>query len=267
MTAFKLHNVKDSVFTEQGVIHGFYGRTGGVSGHIFKSLNCGLGSSDSKSDVQENRARLMKDVGGAGMPLLTLSQIHSAKCLIVDQPFPEDKPLPEADAMVTKTPGLMLGIGTADCAPVLYAGEDAQGNRIVGAAHSGSMGALKGVNGSVIDAMCLLGAHKDTIRAVIGPCIRQESYEVGPEVFDKFTADKKENEIFFAQSKNRAGHYMFNLPDYVEKRIKDAGVKDVSAQLCEDTYTEENHYFSYRRSCHRKEPDYGRQLSVIGIKD
>lgn len=264
MTA-KLHCQKDDVLEDRGIRHGFYGRSGGVSAHIYASLNCGIGSKDTPENVLKNRARILQDLSMADAPLLTLSQIHSAKCIIVDAPFQESEPVPEADALVTKTPGMVLGICTADCAPVLYHGVARSGEHVIGAAHSGSMGALKGINESVIDAMCLLGCQADNIRAVVGPCIGPESYEVGSDMRAKFTHDQIENEIFFSLSKDKAEHYMFNLPDFVEKRIKNRNVKDVSFDLCQDTYKEEDYYFSYRRSVHRSEHDYGRQLSVIAI--
>lgn len=263
--AAKLNGLKDDVLESRGIRHGFYGRAGGVSSHIYASLNCGLGSKDSKESVLKNRARILADIDMADDTLLTLSQIHSAKCIIVDEPFKASDPIPEADAIVTKTKGLVLGICTADCAPVLYHGVARSGDHVVGAAHSGSMGALKGINQSVIDAMCLLGCQADNIRAVVGPCIGPQSYEVGPEIRTKFTHDHVENEIFFSLSRDKAEHYMFNLPDFVEKCIKSRNVKDISFELCRDTYKEEDYFFSYRRSVHRKEHDYGRQLSVIAI--
>ena len=245
--------------------HGFFGRRGGVSTGIYDSLNCGTGSADNPAHVAENRSRIVNVVASRGAPLLTLSQIHSAKCLVVEKPFDPSEPRPQADAMVTVTPGLVLGVGGADCAPVLYSAKTRNGSPVIGAAHSGWAGAFKGVNESVINSLCLLGAVKDSICAAIGPCIGPDSYEVGPEIFEKFQQKDVSYEMFFSPSPKGNGHYMFNLPDFIEKRIRAAGVKSVSRDCVIDTYVAEDDYFSYRRGTHKNEDGYGRQLSVITL--
>jgi len=238
------------------ISHGFVGRTGGVSTGIFDSLNVGLGSSDDPVAVAENRARVVAAVM-PGAALTTAYQIHSPRVITVNAALPQR---PEGDALVTRAPGLLLGILTADCAPVLFADEAAG---VIGAAHAGWKGALGGVTDATIAAMEALGAKRDNIAAAIGPCIARKSYEVDAGFIARFTDDDSANERFFMQG--RAGHAWFDLEAYVAHRLHAAGLKTVHL-LGADTYSQPERFFSYRRTTHAGEPDYGRQISVIGLR-
>jgi YfiH family protein len=239
-----------------GVAHGFFGRQGGASEGIFASLNCGPGSGDVREHVSENRARVLKTLGGD--KLLTLYQIHSPNAVVANEPWEQG---PQADAMATNVPGLALGILTADCAPVLFADSAA---RVIGAAHAGWKGALTGVIGSVLEKMESLGADRARISAAIGPCISQDNYEVGPEFITRFTDATKDNSRFFVPS-DRADHWRFDLEAYVADRLRNAGVGAVeSLGVC--TYARDEDFFSFRRTTHRGEKDYGRQISAIVLK-
>ena len=243
-----------------GIAHGFFGRKGGVSKGIYESLNCGPGSKDSRDNVMENRARATAALS-PGAALVTLYQVHSAEAVTVTAPWqiPDN---PKADAMATDRPGIALGILTADCAPILLADPTA---RVIGAAHAGWNGALAGVVESVLAAMCRLGAKPGRIRAGIGPCISQRAYEVGPEFQLRFVSADADNARFFARSQ-RAGHWQFDLPAYVARRLKEVTVESVEI-LDACTYAREDEFFSYRRTTHRKEPDYGRELSAIMLAE
>jgi polyphenol oxidase len=235
------------------IAHGFFGRTGGVSTGIYASLNCGPGSGDAPASVGENRARVAQHLGAE---LVTLYQIHSDKAVNVNAPWGNDRP--QADAMATATPDIALGILTADCAPVLFADHQA---RVIGAAHAGWKGALGGVIESVLAAMENLGANRARIAAAIGPCIAQDSYEVGAEFRDRFADTDSANARFFVPS-NKPGHFRFALEGYVAHRLTTAGVSNIEP-LHADTYAREADFFSFRRTTHRGEPDYGRQISAI----
>ena len=229
--------------------HGFFTREGGVSEGIYASLNGGQGSSDTAAAVAENRARIAAHLGAE--TLLSVHQIHSDIAVTVDTPWSEK---PRADAMVTRTPGLALGTLAADCAPVLLADRAAG---VIGAAHSGWKGAIGGILEATLDAMRGLGATR--ITAVIGPCISQRAYEVGPEFLDRFLDDDRENARFFAQG---AGDRMqFDLPGFALARLRAAGAEASWTGHC--TYSDEGRFFSYRRATHRGEPDYGRLVSAI----
>ncbi|MDY7524429.1 peptidoglycan editing factor PgeF [Sphingomonas sp. 10B4] len=243
--------------TLAGVAHGFLGRVGGVSGGVHAGLNVGIGSDDDAAAVAENRARATEAVV-PGATLVTLYQIHSAECVTV-RGSSDEALRPRADALVTDRPGLALGILTADCAPVLLADRAAG---VVGAAHAGWKGALGGVTDTTILAMEALGAKRERIAAAIGPCIARASYEVDAAFAQRFEADDPANERFFAEG--RAGHFQFDLEAYVAHRLAAAGVMRV-AMLGLDTYADEARFFSYRRATHRGEPDYGRQISIIGL--
>jgi YfiH family protein len=238
-----------------GITHGFFSRAGGVSNGIYDSLNCGPGSSDDPASVVENRRR----VAAALMPqarLISLSQIHSP--IVHTLSSADDHGRPQGDGMVTATPGLALGILTADCAPVLLV--DAQA-KVIGAAHAGWKGALGGVLEASLEAMERLGASRDRIQAAIGPCISQDNYEVGWEFRDRFLERGLKNRRFFAPS-GQEGHYRFDLPGYAAHRLTAAGVGAVAALgVC--TYPPENGYFSFRRTTHAGGGDYGRQISAI----
>ena len=239
-----------------GVAHGFLGRKGGVSTGVTAGLNVGTGSADDPAAIAENR-RLAGDAVLPGAHLATIYQVHSADCVIAEAWDLPDRP--RADALVTDRPGLLLGILTADCAPVLLA--DA-GAGIVGAAHAGWKGAIGGITDATISAMEKLGARRDRIAAAIGPCIARTSYEVDEDFARRFEAADPANERFFASG--RPGHFQFDLEAYVAARLAAAGVARIET-LGLDTYADEARFFSFRRATHRGEPDYGRQISLIGL--
>jgi YfiH family protein len=237
--------------------HGFLGRRGGVSTGELAGLNVGYGSSDDRSAIDENRRRAI----AALLPdaeLATVHQVHSAEAVHADRAWPQGD-RPRADAMVTDRPNLLLGILTADCAPVLFADHRAV---VVGAAHAGWRGALAGVTDSTIAAMERLGARRDDIHAAVGPCIAQPSYEVDEGFRDRFLEDDGDNGRFFVAGP--AGKPHFDLEAYVVHRLIAAGIGEVEA-LNLDTYADPDRFYSYRLASHRGEADYGRQLSAIAI--
>lgn len=242
-----------------GIAHGFFGREGGVSRGIYASLNCGPGSHDDPIAVAENRARVVAALGS--QCLISLSQIHSARVLTL--PAWDGNGRPEGDAMVTATPGLGLGILTADCAPVLLADPRA---RVIGAAHAGWKGALGGVLEATIAAMEKLGARAADIRAAIGPCIGRADYEVGWELRDKFLEQGGLRMRRFFGPGGKEGHYQFDLEDYAAHRLEKAGIAAVE-KLGISTYPADCGFFSYRRATHAGEPDYGRQVSAIALAE
>ncbi|WEK44185.1 MAG: peptidoglycan editing factor PgeF [Candidatus Sphingomonas colombiensis] len=241
----------------EGVAHGFLGRRGGVSTGLHDGLNVGTGSADEAEAIAENRRRATEAVL-PGATLVTLYQVHSAECVTVRAPF--DHALrPHADALVTDRPGLAIGVLTADCAPVLLADREAG---VVGAAHAGWKGALAGVTDTTILAMEALGARRDRIAAAVGPCIARASYEVDLAFRQRFEQADAENERFFADA--REGHAQFDLEAYVAYRLAAAGLMRIET-LGLDTYADPTRFFSYRRATHRGEPDYGRQIAIIGL--
>ncbi|MEO1550005.1 MAG: peptidoglycan editing factor PgeF [Pseudomonadota bacterium] len=235
--------------------HGFFTRTGGASSGIYRGLNCGQGSGDQRDAVLTNRARVAAHLDLAPDHLVSLAQVHSAKVEVLNAP-PDARP--EADAMVTTTPGLALGVLSADCAPVLFA--DAK-HRVIGAAHSGWKGAFGGVLEATVEAMIALGAAREDLRAVIGPTISQRAYEVGPEFFDRLTAEDPQTTRFFAQGDG--DRLQFDLPGYALGRLTDVGVQAHWTGHC--TYSDEARFYSYRRATHRGETDYGRLISAIRL--
>ena len=241
------------------VRHGFFGRAGGVSNGLYRSLNCGYGSSDDPEAVAENRARAMSACGLPPAPLCTAYQVHSAEVLAVTAPWPRAE-APRVDAMATATPGLALAILTADCVPVLLADREAG---VIGAAHAGWRGALNGVVEAAVEAMLGLGARAKDIRAVIGPAIGAASYEVGPEFPAPFLARKPEDEDLFAPAE-REGHFLFDITGYVARRLSGLGLSEVD-MTGGDTCADAARFFSYRRSVHRSEPDYGRNISIVAL--
>lgn len=245
----------------EGVRHAFFTRNGGTSTGIYASNNCGFGARDDAAAVAENRARAMRRIDADPDRLVTLSQVHSADVVMVTKPWRRED-APRADAMVTSVPGIVLGILTADCAPVLFADSDA---RIVGAAHAGWRGALSGVLEATVAAMCRMGASADRIVAAIGPAIGRVSYEVGPEFPAPFLAQDKGNSAFFFPSPTE-GRFLFDLKGYAAARLAAIGLADV-AVLPNDTRLESRRFFSYRRACLKGEPDYGRQLSAILVEE
>ncbi len=244
-----------------GTRHGFLGRRGGVSSGLVAGLNVGLGSGDDAAAIAENRRRAV-DAVAPGAELVTVYQVHSADVVVAGACAERwaDDARPKADAIVTDQPGLVLGIVTADCAPVLFA--DA-GAGVIGAAHAGWKGAIGGVTDATIAAMETLGAKRDRIVAAIGPCIARASYEVDGGFMARFTGADPANERFFADGK-RSGHHQFDLEAYVAHRLALAGITRVAA-IGHDTYAEADHYYSFRRATHRNEPDYGRQISLIAL--
>jgi YfiH family protein len=244
----------------RGIRHGFLTRHGGVSDGIYRSLNCGLGSKDDGSAVVENRERALKAAGLKPGSLATAYQVHSARVAVVDESWNRDR-RPEVDGLVTRTPGASLGILTADCVPVLFADPEAG---VIGAAHAGWKGAVTGVLQETVAAMVALGASADRIRAGVGPAIAQKSYEVGPEFPQRFIARDPLNGRFFATSA-RCRHFMFDLVGFVEQELRAIGLAAV-AVAGNDTCAEAEDFFSYRRATLNQEPDYGRQISVIGLE-
>jgi purine-nucleoside/S-methyl-5'-thioadenosine phosphorylase / adenosine deaminase len=247
----------DLLNQEPGIRHAFFTREGGVSGGFFESLNCGFGSGDTAEAVARNRAIAMERLGFSLDHLVTCYQIHSTTVVTVEKAWPRNA-APRADGLVTCGSGIALGIITADCAPVLF--EDAVA-RVIGAAHGGWRGAVGGIVEATLDRMEALGAKRARIRAGIGPCIAQTSYEVGPEFPQPFLSDDPASAAYFAPAL-RTGHFMFDLPGYIEHRLIRAGITMVQ-RAPHDTVAEERHFFSYRRATLRGELAYGRGLSAI----
>ena len=238
------------------VSHGFFTRRGGASSGIFAGLNCGRGSSDQSEAVAINRARVAEAMDADHDALVGVRQVHSARAITVDGPL---DPETEADAIVTATPGLVLSVLTADCQPVLFADPRAG---VVGAAHAGWRGALDGVLDATVEAMEAAGARRADIVAVIGPTISQRNYEVGPEFLDTFLAEAPDNARFFANG--QGDRLQFDLPAYGLHRLRSAGVGHAEwTRHC--TYDDAERFYSYRRSTHAREADYGRLLSAIRL--
>ncbi len=241
----------------EGIPHGFFGRKGGVSEGSVAGLNCGLGSDDNPRAVETNR-RLAADAIIPGAPLASVYQTHSPTAVVVTDAAPYAE-RPQADALVTDRPGLLLGVVTADCAPVLLADTEAG---VIGAAHAGWRGATAGVTDQAIAAMISLGARAERISAAVGPCIARASYEVDHVFAERLLAEDPENDRFFSDGPSGRPH--FDLEAYVVARLAAAGVPRIEA-VGLDTYALEERFYSYRRSTHRIEPTYGRQLSLIGL--
>jgi len=242
-----------------GLRHAFFTREGGVSDGIYDSLNGGLGSRDNPANVAENRRRMAERLGVEPAHFLNVHQIHSPDVIVATGPW-ETPVRPKADAIVTRAEGLAIGVTTADCGPILFVDPKA---RVIGAAHAGWKGALTGILESTIDAMEKLGAERNSVVAAIGPLIRQPSYEVGKEFVERFIDADAENTLFFLPGE-RDGHAMFDLPGFIRMRLESAGVVMID-DLGVDTYADGRCY-SYRRSVHRKEPDYGRLVHAIALE-
>jgi polyphenol oxidase len=240
-----------------GVAHGFFTRVGGASQGVYTSLNAGVGSRDAPEAVTENRARVAAALGASPERLAVPFQVHSPDAVTITELWSADA-RPRCDALATATPGLAIGVTGADCGMILFADQRAG---VIGAAHAGWKGALTGVVEATVAAMERLGAKRGDIVAALGPCIGHKSYEVGPEFVAAFEGAGDDTARHFAPSR-RAGHSMFNLNAYIAERVSRAGVGRFE-DLCLDTYADERRFFSYRRATHRKEPDYGRLLSVI----
>ncbi|MFD9898159.1 peptidoglycan editing factor PgeF [Mesorhizobium sp. UC22_110] len=243
----------------QGIRHGYFTRVGGVSSGIYRGLNIGAGSQDDPELVRENRRRVADWMGVSATHLLSAHQIHSPDVVVARAPFDGERP--KVDAIVTDRPGIAIAATTADCGPVLFADSSA---RVVGAAHAGWKGAFTGVLENTIAAMEGLGARRENIVAVLGPSISPRNYEVGPEFVARFVEADAGNERYFVPS-GKAGHAMFDLNRYTTDRLRQAGVIADALDRC--TYAEEDLFFSYRRTVHRNEADYGRQLSAIVLED
>ena len=244
---------------DPAIRHAFFTRQGGVSGGLFASLNCGFGSGDNLDDVGRNRAIAAARLDLAPERLVSCHQIHGTTVITIERPWRrEDNP--RADGTVTKVPGIALGVLAADCAPVLFADAEAG---VIGAAHGGWRGALAGIMEATVTAMVALGARSDRIRAGIGPCIGQASYEVGPEFPVNFAAADSASAAFFVPA-GRPGHFLFDLPGYIALRLQRLGLAAVECAP-HDTAAEEDLFFSYRRACLRGERDYGRGLAAIAL--
>jgi len=242
-----------------GLRHAFFTREGGVSEGIYASLNGGLGSNDDPASVGENRRRMAEQMGVAPKQLLSVWQVHSPDAVVVTGPW-ADTARPRADAMVTRSEGLAIGVTAADCGPILLVDPNA---RVIGAAHAGWKGALTGIVEATIAAMEKLGAERSGIVAAIGPLIRQHSYEVGGEFVERFIEADAEHAPFFIPAA-RQGHAMFDLAGFIRMRLQNAGVLMID-DIGVDTYSDER-FYSYRRSVHRKEPDYGRHVHAIVLE-
>ena len=248
-----------SIAAMPGIRHGFFTRIGGVSQGLYASLNCGLGSKDDRAAVAENRSRVAQSLGATGDRLLTCHQVHSATAIVVDRPWTFDT-MPRADAIVTRTRGLAVAALAADCTPILFA--DPIG-RVVGAAHAGWKGALSDVLASTVAAMEGLGSRRSDIRAAIGPTISPSNYEVGREFETQFLEVDPAFARFFVR---RPGHGKphFDLPGFVAFRLAQLSLGGMErADRC--TYGRESDFFSFRRTTHRQEGDYGRQISAIVV--
>lgn len=240
-----------------GIRHAFFTREGGVSTGLYTSLNGGVGSADDPMQVSENRRRMAETLGAK--QLLTCYQIHSADVVVVDRSWAGESAA-RADGIVTKSRGIAVGASAADCAPLLFADAEAG---VIAAAHAGWKGALGGIAEATLEKMETLGAARARVVAAIGPLIRQQSYEVGPEFVVRFTGADPANERYFAPSA-REGHALFDLGGYLRMRLERAGAGRID-DLGLDTYADEARFFSYRRTTHRKEPDYGRQIAAITL--
>ncbi|MGU3575827.1 peptidoglycan editing factor PgeF [Brucellaceae bacterium C25G] len=254
-----IHLEQSNDQTGNKIVHGFFNRIGGISEGIYAGLNVGTGSNDNQDHVSENRRLVAEFLGVTPENLTTVHQVHSPDVVKVTEPL--TSPKPQADAMVTNVPGLALGALSADCGPVLFADHQA---RIIGAAHAGWRGALGGVLENTITAMIELGAKRENIIAVLGPTIGPENYEVGAEFYQQFLRQDENFAEYFAPSVKQ-DHYMFNLWRFITDRLEKAGVQATALEEC--TYADEERFFSYRRTTHRAEPDYGRQIAAIAIRE
>jgi YfiH family protein len=242
-----------------GLRHAFFTRDGGVSDGIYNSLNGGIGSNDDPANVAENRSRMAEQMGVTPEYFLSVHQTHSPDVLVTSGPW-QGASRPLADALVTRSEGLAIGATAADCGALLLVDPNA---RVIGAAHAGWKGALTGIVESTVDAMEKLGAERSGIVAAIGPLIRQHSYEVGAEFVDRFVEADAENALFFLPAA-REGHAMFDLAGFIRMRLENAGVLMID-DIGADTYSDER-FYSYRRSVHRGEPDYGRHVHAIVLE-
>ena len=245
---------------DTSVSYGFFTRIGGGGTGIYKGLNCGTGSNDLPDNIVKNRNLVAKEIGVDSNNLLSTYQVHGSKVILVKKAWSER---PQADAMVTDIAGLALGILTADCIPVLFVGKKENGEAVIGAAHAGWKGAVYGVLENTVSEMVKLGTQKETIKACVGPCIGRNFYEVSGNFIEPFIEHNEESERFFYASSN-TGHFMFDIGGYCAWRLAIEGISNISI-LDKDTYSNEDEFYSYRRSVHSGQDDYGRQISVIAI--
>lgn len=249
--------------SQYDVKHGFLGRKGGHSVGLYAGLNTGLGSDDDRDAILKNR-KIAADAIMANAALHSVHQIHSNRAVLASSETAYDgsgdDKRPQADALVTDKANLLLSVLTADCVPVLFADHEAG---VIGAAHAGWKGAITGVTDNVIAMMESLGAVRDHIICAVGPCISQKSYEVDSSFKNRFTDDERDNDHFFKDGKT--GHFQFDIEAYVASRLAKAGIKNINC-LGQDTYSQEDEFYSYRRSCHNKKDGYGRQISIIGMQ-
>ena len=249
-----------SLATLPGIRHAFFTRSGGVSQGVYSSLNGGVGSRDAPEKVAENRARMAAALGVNADRLLTAFQIHSPDVIVAQEPWTRET-RPRADAIVTRVPHLAIGVSTADCGPLLFADSEAG---VIGAAHAGWRGALSGIIEATVAAMERLGARRARVAAALGPTIRQSNYEVGPEFVERFLAADPTKNMRYFQPSQREDHAMFDLCGYIAQRVEQTGVTQYEdLGLC--TYEEPERFYSYRRSTHRDEPDYGRHINAIAL--
>jgi YfiH family protein len=254
-----LNPIHSTLLELPGIRHGFFTREGGASEGLYAGLNCGLGSKDQTERVLENRARVAEHLAGAKSEVLTVYQVHSGTAVRAHGPLSRDA-LPKADAVVTTVPGLVIGVLTADCTPVLFADPQA---KVVAAAHAGWRGAVAGIIEATVEEMVKAGANRDRIRAAIGPTISQTAYEVGPEFEAEVQAlDPGNRDFFMVPSSDAKAH--FDLPGFVARRLGQLGLAAVD-RVAPCTYANESLFFSFRRTTHRSEPDYGRQISAIVV--
>lgn len=245
------------------VFHGFFGRQGGVSKGVYNALNCGPGSDDLIENVRRNLEIVAEEAGIDPGSILLMHQVHGATCLKVEEPWSiHDRPA--ADALVTDKPGLGLGVLTADCGPVLFYARKPDGSPVIGAAHAGWRGAVGGILASAVEQIESYGIEASAISAAIGPCIGQDSYEVGPEFWDAIVKEDEAAEKFFRSSR-RAGRHLFDLAGYCAFKLAGLGVRNVVIKDLDTCFNEED-FFSYRRTTHRGDKDYGRQISLIAIR-
>lgn len=255
---YSLSPIISPMLDNDSIVHGFFTRQGGVSSGIYEGLNVGIGSSDDPAKVAENRRRAALHLGAEPARLVNPWQVHSPDAVIVSGPFAGERP--KADGIVTATPGLAIAVVTADCGPILFSDTNAG---VIGAAHAGWKGAIGGVLENTIAVMETIGAKRQNIKAVLGPSISQANYEVGPEFVANFVSADKDNVRWFAPS-TKSLHSMFDLWGFTLSRLTTAGVEASCVNCC--TYADDVSFYSYRRTTHRKENDYGRQMSAIMIK-
>lgn len=249
--------VTSKLISEHGIKHGFFTRKGGHSSGIFDSLNAGLGSGDNRGSVEQNREDICTTLNIDIKNLATLHQIHSNHVFVTSTGIASNRP--EADGIVTNTRGVAIGVVTADCGPVLFADRK---NAVIGAAHAGWRGALDGVLENTIIAMEKLGAERSSIAACLGPTISQRNYEVGPEFYARFIEKDKKLSVYFKPS-DKPDHFLYDLHAFIINGLEQSEVSAEDLGIC--TYEEDENYFSYRKTTHRNEKDYGRQLSVIKL--